>query len=186
MRTLRLGAWTVLALVILELCTREVARRSVLEMLAAGRPSLWTLVVIAAIAACAGVFASRPRSLQNGTRRRPVAPFLFAALFAAGVAAQIHLGARLQSDGFYYFAYLRSIAFDGDVEFSNDYKLLGLGDKVHLFNPTPTGYAQSAWTIGPAIVWAPFFAVAHPIAGRLAAGGAGLNRWTLSPRPSSL
>ena len=60
----------------------------------------------------------------------------------------------------------------GDVEFTNDYKLLGLGDKPHLFKPTPTGYAQSAWTIGPAIVWAPFFAAAHPIAGRLAAGGA--------------
>ncbi|HJR60818.1 MAG TPA: hypothetical protein VJ813_15520, partial [Vicinamibacterales bacterium] len=91
---------------------------------------------------------------------------------AAGVAAQIQLGARLQSDGFYYFAYLRSIAFDRDVEFSNDYRLLGLGDKAHLFVPTPTGHAQSAWTIGPAIVWAPFFAAAHPIAGRLAAGGA--------------
>ncbi len=88
------------------------------------------------------------------------------------MAAQLHLGARLQSDGFYYFAYLRSIVFDRDVEFSNDYKLLGLGDKAHLFNPTPTGYAQSAWTIGPAIVWAPFFAAAHPIANRLAATGA--------------
>ena len=62
-------------------------------------------------------------------------------------------GARLQSDGFYYYAYLRSLTFDRDVEFSNDYRMLGLGDKAHLFNPTPTGYAQSAWTIGPAIVW---------------------------------
>jgi len=173
-RILRLGAWTVLALVILELCAREVARRSISEMLLGVRPGLWTLVVVAVVAACAGVSASPGADGQNGmrNRRRRIAPFLFAALFAAGVAAQIHLGARLQSDGFYYFAYLRSIAFDGDVEFTNDYKLLGLGDKVHLFNPTPTGYAQSAWTIGPAIVWAPFFAAAHPIAGRLASAGA--------------
>ncbi len=136
------------------------------------RPGLWTLTIIAVIAAAIGVLASRRVDEAGKPGRRRVAAFLFAALFAAGVAAQIHLGARLQSDGFYYFAYLRSIAFDGDVEFSNDYKLLGLGDKAHLFNPTPTGYAQSAWTIGPAIVWAPFFAAAHPIAHRLAAGGA--------------
>jgi hypothetical protein len=91
----------------------------------------------------------------------------FLVLFAAGLAAQIHFGARLQSDGFYYFAYLRSITFDGDVEFSNDYRLLGLGDKPHLFEPTPTGYAQSAWTIGPAIVWSPFFGAGHLVATRL-------------------
>jgi hypothetical protein len=89
-------------------------------------------------------------------------------LFAVGVAFQLHLGARLQSDGFYYFAYLRSMAFDRDVNFTNDYRLLGLGDKTHLFQPTPTGYAQSAWTIGPAIVWSPFFAAGHVVARELA------------------
>jgi hypothetical protein len=76
---------------------------------------------------------------------------IFAALFVAGLYAQRLAGARLQSDGFYYFAYLRSIAFDRDVNFLNDYELIGLGDKRHLFTPTPTGHAQSAWTIGPAI-----------------------------------
>ena len=90
------------------------------------------------------------------SRRRTA--LVFAWLFAIGLAFQLQLGARLQSDGFYYFAYLRSLAFDRDVDFTNDYKLLGLGDKPHLFQPTPTGYAQSAATIGPAILWAPFFA----------------------------
>jgi hypothetical protein len=169
----RLGACLVLGAVILELCGREVARRSIAETLAGPRPGLWTLTLAAAMAAAAGIFASRRRhGAGGGSTARQIAPYLFAALFAAGVAAQIHLGARLQSDGFYYFAYLRSIAFDRDVEFTNDYKLLGLGDKAHLFNPTPTGYAQSAWTIGPAIVWSPFFAAAHPIAHRLGSGGA--------------
>ena len=50
-------------------------------------------------------------------RGRVVSASVFAALFAAGVALQLQLGARLQSDGFYYFAYLRSLAFDRDVEF---------------------------------------------------------------------
>ena len=93
---------------------------------------------------------------------------IFALLFTAGLALQLQLGARLQSDGFYYFAYLRSMVFDRDVSFANDYRLLGLGDKPHLFQPTRTGYAQSAWTIGPAIVWAPFFAGGHLVARHLA------------------
>jgi hypothetical protein len=87
--------------------------------------------------------------------------------FAVGLFAQQRLGARLQSDGFYYYAYLRSLWFDGDVDFTNDYRLLGLGDKAHLIPPTQTGHAQSAWTIGPAIVWTPFFGVGHVVAIRL-------------------
>src|SRR5260370_39549608 len=84
---------------------------------------------------------------------------------------QLKLGARLQSDGFYYFAFLRSLAFDHDVNFMNDYRMLGLGDKTYLFQPTKTGHAESAWTIGPAIVWSPFFAVGHVVATRLHAKG---------------
>ena len=84
---------------------------------------------------------------------------------------QLQLGARLQSDGFYYFAYLRSLAFDHDVNFLNDYKMLGLGDKTYLFTPTRTGHAESAWTIGPAIVWSPFFAAGHVAAVRLHGSG---------------
>ena len=109
------------------------------------------------------------------TGKRGRLALVFGVLFAIGVAAQIHFNARLQSDGFYYFAYLRSIAFDGDVEFSNDYRLLGLGDKAHLFQPTPTGYAQSAWTVGPAIVWSPFFAAGHLVATRLSVSDANVD-----------
>lgn len=93
-------------------------------------------------------------------------------VLAVGLALQLHMGARLQSDGFYYYAYLRSLAFDRDVNFLNDYALLGQQDKPHLFEPTVTGYAHSAWTIGPAILWSPFFAAGHVAASGLRAGGA--------------
>jgi hypothetical protein len=145
--------WVVLSGITLELLARLVARTSLLP--AGWTPSVWTLVAVGAVGAL----------LAAATRRH--VPVLFALLFAVGLACQIHFGARLQSDGFYYFAYLRSIAFDRDVEFSNDYRLLGLGDKPHLFVPTPTGYAQSAWTIGPAMVWSPFFSAGHVVATRL-------------------
>lgn len=166
MIAIRAVVWSLLAAISLELCTREVARRSLLESLTGLRPGLGTLVLAAIAASIVGLAVSRRQ------RRGHRTALVFATLFAVGVAAQIHLGARLQSDGFYYFAYLRSLTFDRDVEFSNDYRLLGLGDKPHLFEPTPTGYAQSAWTIGPAIVWAPFFAAAHPIAAALGRSGA--------------
>lgn len=159
----RIIAWLIIALTALELCAREVARRSLVHAAIGRTPGLATLVLLASVSALAAI-AARPK--------RSHAAMLLATLFCAGIAAQLSLGARLQSDGFYYFAYLRSIAFDRDVDFNNDYRLLGLGDKTYLFNATPTGYAHSAWTIGPAIVWSPFFAVAHAIATRLQASGA--------------
>src|SRR5690349_20857932 len=86
-------------------------------------------------------------ALSRGRRARTFA--IFAALFVAGLYGQVRLSVRLNGDGFYYFAYLRSLAFDRDVNFMNDYPMIGLGDKPHLFIPTPTRHAQSAWTIGP-------------------------------------
>lgn len=125
------------------------------------------IALVLAAGAAAAVAVARVRRDPPGALRRGA--LLWAVLFSAGVAAQLALGARLQSDGFYYFAYLRSLAFDGDVEFTNDYRLLGLGDKTHLFQPTRTNHAQSAWTIGPAIVWAPFFGAGHLVARSLSA-----------------
>jgi hypothetical protein len=135
-----------------------VTRRSVIGYWTGWEPSPWSVAAIVAVVAIAAIRLTRVRPLV-----------LFAALFAAGLAAQASLGARLQSDGFYYFAYPRSIAFDGDLDLTNDYRLLGLSDKPHLFRPTPTGYAQSAATIGPTFLWAPFFAAGHVAANALSA-----------------
>jgi hypothetical protein len=156
------AGWAIVAAAALELCAREVARRRVLPAALGGD---WSNVALALTATVAGtlVFAIAPRTRRGRFRTL----LLFAVLFTAGVAAQLQLGARLQSDGFYYYAYLRSLAFDGDVEFTNDYRLLGLGDKAHLFQLTSTGHAQSAWTIGPALVWSPFAAAGHLVARRL-------------------
>lgn len=128
----------------------------------AGRTPPLTVIVLLSIAASAVL-------LTSSARRRTTAVFSLA--FVLGIAAQLHLGARLQSDGFYYYAYLRSLAFDHDVNFNNDYRLLGLGDKTYLFSATPTGYAHSAWTIGPAFAWAPFFAAGDLVARGLRRGG---------------
>jgi hypothetical protein len=142
-----------------------VARRSIVHAITGRTPSPWLFAVLA-IAAVAIDTAT------NRERRTRFVLLLYGALLTAGLALQIQVGARLQSDGFYYFSYLRSLAFDRDVDFANDYRLLGLGGKADLFGPTRTGHAHSAWTIGPAIVWAPFFAAGHIVAAGLHRAGA--------------
>src|SRR5438067_5796303 len=155
-----IGAWIVIATIALELCGREVARRSVIHGVTGAMPSVW-LLLVGGLTACAAAFVASRRRRSAG---HPGAAPLFAALLLAGLSLQIAMGARLQSDGFYYYAYLRSLMFDRDVDFTNDYRMLGLGDKANLFQPTVTGHAHSAWTIGPAIVWSPFFGAAHLVA----------------------
>ena len=127
----------------IDLAWREIARRSLFNALLGTTPSIGAVVTVAVVAAVVGVVASR--KYRTG--------LVLAGLFTVGLALQLQLGARLQSDGFYYYAYLRSLAFDRDVNFMNDYRMLGLGDKTYLFQPTRTGRAESAWTIGTAIVW---------------------------------
>jgi hypothetical protein len=163
MRTwIRAGAWTVVAVAALDLAGREIVRRALLQALPGATPSPGAVTLAALICAAVAIAAGGPRGRAG---------LILGAAMVAGLALQLRLGARLQSDGFYYFAYLRSMAFDRDVNFMNDYRLLGLGDKTYLFQPTRTGYAESAWTIGPAIVWSPFFAAGHVAASRLHARG---------------
>ena len=145
--------------VTIEMVTRRVMRWRPMPWLPESPVALAALPLIALAALLAAHALSR--AATRG-RARLLTASVFAALFASGVAVQWQMNARLQSDAFYYFAYLRSIAFDRDVDFTNDYPLLGLNDKAYLWEPpTVTGHAHSAWTIGPAIVWAPFFGGAH-------------------------
>jgi len=70
---------------------------------------------------------------------------------------------RIHSDGRGYYAYIRSLAFDRDLDFSNEFSLftddprgLPLAEAR-----TKTGYVQNPWSVGPAILWIPFFLLAH-------------------------
>ena len=152
------AAWLLLASLIVHVIGRQLTRARWLPWL----PDAPEMLVLLACAAAGALVV---------TQRQRATAIVLAGTLAGGLAWQLQTGARLQSDAFYYYAYLRSMTFDHDVSFANDYRLLGLGDKTYLFDPTPTGYAHSAWTIGPAIIWSPFFAVGHLAATRLAAAG---------------
>ena len=152
----------------IELAFRSVVRASFLTNFTGTDAATLPLVTLAGVLGVLALFALRAGGRATADA---VAAVVLLVAFVGGMAAQLRVGARLQSDGFYYFAHLRSLWFDHDQDLANDYRLLGLGDKAHLFTPTPTGHAQSAWTIGPSFVWAPFFAVGDRVARNLNARG---------------
>lgn len=73
------------------------------------------------------------------------------------------------SDEVQYFSYLRSVWFDGDVSFENEYQHFydtGVArstgfHETFLERHTETGRRLNFGTIGSAVLWAPFYAVAH-------------------------
>ena len=113
---------------------------------------------------------------------RPVRPLLAlierypaATLAGIGVLLAVAYGAGLVllakpdrrivvGDALGHYVHLRSVVFDGDLHFRNDYAgMYGLqvGSDVErsLAEPrlTPTGYTRNLMPVGPAILWAPAF-----------------------------
>ena len=95
---------------------------------------------------------------------------MLAALFVLSLA---FVNPYLRGDGNGYYAWLRSPALDRDANFGNEYlradPLFRAGFVDAQGNPTPEmttpiGRAENQWSIGPAILWLPFFAVAHALA----------------------
>jgi hypothetical protein len=71
---------------------------------------------------------------------------------------------RLDADAVEYFAHVRSLYFDHDVDFANEFAHFGIlerGDKVH---PTVTGHRRTIFSVGPALLWMPFYAAGDLLA----------------------
>lgn len=88
--------------------------------------------------------------------------FVFALAY---VTAQVWFpkspGRVIDGDAIGYYAWLRSVVVDGDVDFTNDYRLLtGQTDDDYWGAPTATGMAPNKWPPGSAILWAPLFLAA--------------------------
>ena len=95
------------------------------------------------------------------------------ALILAGVLALPLATSRLYaSDEIQYFAYLRSLWFDRDLSFDNEYRHFhdrGIAvawsfREAYLERTTATGLRYNYGTIGAAILWAPFYAAADAAA----------------------
>ena len=68
-------------------------------------------------------------------------------------------GRVIDGDALGYYAWLRSVAFDGDIDFSNDYRLLTdeFAEDSEELTPLATGRVPNKWPPGPAMLWAPLF-----------------------------
>lgn len=73
------------------------------------------------------------------------------------------------SDGIKYYAILRSLVLDQDFDFANDFALLDTPSSI----VAETGKSENPFAIGTALLWLPFFLVAHFLS--LALSALGLN-----------
>jgi MFS family permease len=71
-------------------------------------------------------------------------------------------GQLIGGDGVGYYVYVRSLVLDHDLDFTNDY--------AHYLNasqipqPTPLHRPGNKYAVGPALLWTPFFLLAHVLA----------------------
>ena len=104
--------------------------------------------------------------------RRPAAViFAIGLLFTAAYLSSLVLlpkadGRILLGDALHHYVQLRSLVFDGDLHFQNDYiRLYGLEGpdpetRWIYVDFTPTGHVRNVMPVGPALLWAPAFLAA--------------------------
>lgn len=133
-----------------------------------GRAAAAAVVCAAALAAVAvldplrgaaalpalGLAALAPPVAPRGRARTRIGATA-ALAFCWALAAR--LGPEFRGDAGSYFVYLRSAAFDHDLDFTNDWQ--------GLERPAPPatagGRPGNSQSVGPALAWSPFFAAAH-------------------------
>ena len=71
-------------------------------------------------------------------------------------------GSVLSADGPGYFSYLHSIIFDGDLDFRNEYAHWPDFSCAEC-TPLANGLMGNPYSVGPALLWAPFYLAAHAL-----------------------
>lgn len=101
-------------------------------------------------------------------RDRPV--LILALLFLASLGL---ITPYVRGDGNGYYAYVRSVVLDHDLDFRDEYAHADPKFRENLFKRgiTPRGYVDNPWAPGSAVLWLPFFLAGHIVA--LAANAAG-------------
>lgn len=78
---------------------------------------------------------------------------------------QFHLlGDRPSGDGISYYVFLRSMLKDRDFDLADEYTYYGMIDRWDLATKTSTGLRRSIYSVGPAVVWTPFFLLGEGVA----------------------
>jgi hypothetical protein len=72
-------------------------------------------------------------------------------------------GARLRGDALWYYPYARSLAFDHDLDFGNEYRALAIDAFPGSQPVRETGRPRSTFPVGPGLLFLPFVAVLGPV-----------------------
>ncbi len=164
--TLRLrAAGVLLALSLLDLLLLVVTGRlSLLSALGAPAVDAWGFAARAALAAL--LFVLRFRQLAPPTQRLS-GPGLALALLFFPLLAHFQIGGgRLSGDGLSYYVFVHSVWKDHDFDLADDYDHFGMLSRGDLAVPTSTGHRRTIYSVGPAVVWGPYFLIGEAV-GRL-------------------
>jgi len=71
---------------------------------------------------------------------------------------------RLDADAVEYYSHLRSLYFDHDVDLANEFDHFGILSRYDKIRPTPTGHRRTIFSVGPALLWMPFYAAGDLVA----------------------
>jgi len=156
-------AGTLLLLALLDLLLSVVSGGSLLGAIVPSATGPWGFGIRAALAA--GLFVLRFRVLPpSAARLSGPALALGLVLFPLLVHFQTG-GGRLSGDGLSYYVFVHSVWKDHDFDLADDYDHFGMLSRGDLAVPTSTGHRRTIYSVGPAVVWGPFF-LAGEVIGR--------------------
>jgi hypothetical protein len=103
--------------------------------------------------------------LQRLRLARGEAVLLLLTLVVVPLAIQLALPVpRLDADAVEYFSHVRSLYFDHDLDFANEFEHFGILERYDKIRPTPTGHRRTIFSVGPALLWMPFYAAGDLVA----------------------
>jgi len=169
---LRRALGALLVLVLCDLLLVVVSGGSSLASpLGAGRVGSLGFVLRAALGAL--LFVLRFRVAVPRSERLSGAVVVLGVLFFPILAHFQIGGGRLSGDGLSYYVFVHSVWKDHDFDLADDYDHFGMLSRGDLAVPTSTGHRRTIYSVGPAVVWGPFFGLGE-LVGRAdrALGGA--------------
>ena len=119
-----------------------------------------TVLVVAVVLLAVAAASSLRREPPSAPLLRDPGFYVLVAALALLLGTLLSHRFRITSDGLDHYVYLRSLWIDRDLDLANDYLAVQPG-----WEPaepeTPLGRTANVHPIGPAIVWAPFYALAE-------------------------
>ena len=123
------------------------------------RGILWILLLLFGLPLLTVFRDKTARLWRQCMERDRIAPLLLFLLFTLVLLWSWDIPLRIEGDGVGYYSYLRSAVIDGDLKFANESKTLEswrYGLPLPTDN-TQTGFVPNPYSIGPALLWSPFF-----------------------------